>query len=154
MAGMIGTRKTGEMAARSNRRWLAPFQDLEDVLERFWADQGNGMGTPLIAPPLDMTEKDGEILLRMDLPGIDAKDIDIQVNGSQLTISGERKEEKEESGETYHRIERRSGRFSRSVLLPCDVQESKVDARYVNGVLTIRMPKTAEATSKHIVVKT
>ncbi len=154
MTGMMSAGKVGGMATQPRRRWLAPFQDLEDVFERFWADQGNGMVASLFAPPLDMTEKDGEILLRMDLPGIDAKDIDIQVTGNQLTISGERKEEKEESGETYHRIERRSGRFSRSVLLPCDVQDDKVDARYANGVLTIRLPKTAEAKSKHIAVKT
>ena len=89
----------------------------------------------------------------MDIPGMEAKDIDIQVNGHLLTISGERKEEKEEKGKTYHRIERRSGSFSRSVTLPCPVKEEAVDAQYKNGILMVKLPKAEEAKSKKIAVK-
>lgn len=74
----------------------------------------------------------------MDLPGIKSKDIDIQLNDNYLTISGQRaeeKEEKEERGRTYHRAERHSGSFSRSVTLPCEVGEDKVTAEFKDGVL-------------------
>lgn len=154
MPGQVASKKSNVPAARTQRRWLMPFQDLENMIERFWSENGDGNGTQLLAPPLDMVESDDAISLRMDLPGIDAKDIDIQVSGNQITISGERKEENEEQSETYHRIERRTGRFARAVMLPCAVQEDKVEARYLDGVLRVTLPKTAEATSRHIVVKT
>jgi HSP20 family protein len=70
-----------------------------------------------------------------------------------LTISGQRQEEKEEKGQTFHRIERRSGSFSRSVTLPTAVAEDKVDAQYKDGVLTVTMSKTEEARSRKIKVK-
>ena len=89
----------------------------------------------------------------MDIPGMEAKDIDIQVNANVLTVSGERKEEREEKGKTYHRVERRVGAFSRSVTLPCPVKEDAVDAQYKNGILTIKLPKTEEAKARKITVK-
>jgi HSP20 family protein len=101
-----------------------------------------------------MSETEKTISLRLDLPGVAPKEIDIQVSGNQLTVSGERKEEKEEKGETFHRVERRAGRFSRSIMLPCNVQDDKVEAKYQDGVLQITLPKTAEATARHIEVKT
>ena len=70
-----------------------------------------------------------------------------------LTVSGERKEEREEKGKTYHRVERRVGSFSRSVTLPCPVREDAVDAQYKNGILTIKLPKTEEAKARKITVK-
>ncbi len=153
MAGLLNMRRPTSPMIRSPRRWVSPFQELEDMFERFWGDPPDGLGTQLIAPPLDMTESEGEILLRMDLPGINIKDIDIQLNGNQLTVSGERKDEEEISSQTYHRVERRCGRFARSILLPCEVQDENVDARYVDGVLSIKLPKTAEAKARHIQVK-
>jgi HSP20 family protein len=90
----------------------------------------------------------------MDIPGMETKDIDIQVNGNLLTISGERKEEREEKGTTFHRVERRVGSFSRTVTLPCPVKEDAVDAQYKNGTLTVKLPKTEETKSKKITVKT
>jgi HSP20 family protein len=89
----------------------------------------------------------------MDLPGIDSKEIDVQVSGNQLTIAGERKEEKVTKNELAHRIERRVGCFSRSFTLPCAVQEDKIEANYQNGVLQITLPKTEEAKSRRIPVK-
>jgi HSP20 family protein len=84
---------------------------------------------------------------------VSPKEIDVQVSGNQLIVSGERKEEQEEKGETFHRVERRTGRFSRSILLPCDVQDDGVDAKYQEGVLKITLPKTSEATTRHIEIK-
>jgi HSP20 family protein len=107
----------------------------------------------MLAPPLDMIETEKTISLKLDLPGVSPKEIDVQVSGNQLIVSGERKEEREEKGETFHRVERRTGRFSRSILLPCDVQDDKVDAKYQDGVLKITLPKTSEATTRHIEIK-
>ena len=82
-----------------------------------------------------------------------AEDIDIQVHNNVLTIRGERSEETEKTDRRFHRIERRSGSFSRAVSLPSVVDENQVDAKYKDGVLTISMPKTKEAQAKKIAVK-
>jgi HSP20 family protein len=117
-----------------------------------------GEGTDLwpvdrVTPSLDLAETDSMLEVRMDIPGMEAKDIDIQVNANVLTVSGERKEEREEKGKTYHRVERRVGAFSRSVALPCPVKEDGVDAQYKNGILTVKLPKTEEANARKITVK-
>jgi HSP20 family protein len=112
-----------------------------------------GWLTGAVTPALDMSETDTAIDVRMDLPGITAKDIDIQVNGNLLTVSGERKEEKEEKGKTFHRVERSYGSFSRTVTLPGAVNESEVAAEYKDGVLTITLPKTEESKAHKIKVK-
>jgi HSP20 family protein len=106
-----------------------------------------------MVPALDMSETDSSIEIRMDLPGITAKDIDIQISGNVLTVSGQREEQKEEKGRTFHRVERRYGNFSRSVTLPCTVVESEVAAEYHDGVLTIKLPKTDESKAHKVKVK-
>jgi HSP20 family protein len=148
---------------KSSRRSVAPWfrrgplgalrDEMEDLFGDFLGEDGDGWGTRMLAPPLDVSESDNALQVRLDLPGVEAKEIDIQVSGNQLTIAGERKEEKEEKGETYHRIERRSGKFSRSISLPCTVAEDNIDATYHDGVLNITLPKTEEAKSKRIPVK-
>lgn len=152
MTGLLRTPPRGLPWFR--RGTMTTLHDLEDMFERFWSEGGDGWGTQLLAPAVDMIETDKSIDLRMDLPGVNAKEIDIQVNGNQLTVSGERKVEKEENGKTYHRMERCVGRFSRSMTLPCNVQDDKVDAKYQDGVLRINLPKSPEATTRHISVKT
>jgi HSP20 family protein len=129
------------------------FRDMEDLMERFLDEDGDGWNSRMLAPPLDMIETEKTISLKLDLPGVSPKEIDVQVSGNQLIVSGERKEEREEKGETFHRVERRTGRFSRSILLPCDVQDDGVDAKYQDGVLKITLPKTSEATTRHIEIK-
>ena len=119
---------------------------LGDEKEMIWP--GGGLGS------LDLSETDQQIQVRLDVPGMDAKDIDIQVHENLLTVAGERKEEKEEEGELYHRVERRHGRFSRSVSLPCAVKQDEVDAEYRDGVLTIKLPKSEEAKARKIQVRT
>jgi HSP20 family protein len=128
-------------------------EEMEELFSRAFSDEGALWPSERIVPSLDLAETDGTIEVRMDIPGMEAKEIDIQVNGHLLTISGERKEEKEEKGKTYHRIERRSGSFSRSVTLPCPVKEEAVDAQYKNGILMVKLPKAEEAKSKKIAVK-
>jgi HSP20 family protein len=153
MATALSTLGRGTLTPWFRRGPLSAFRDIEDTLERLWRDEGDGWGSQMIAPPLDMSETEDTISLRMDLPGVAPNEIDVQVSGNQLTVSGERKEEQEENGKTFHRIERRYGRFSRAVILPCEVQDDKVEAKYQDGVLQINLPKTAEATARRIEVK-
>ena len=154
MTGLLTAHRSGAQNARQQRRWTSPIHEMEDIYERLWSDQSDGFGFQLFAPPLDMSETENEVRLTMDLPGIDAKDIDVQLNGTQLTVSAERKEEKDENDQTFHRLERRVGRFARTVLLPCKVQEDKVQACYQDGVLKLTLPKSNEATARRITVQT
>jgi HSP20 family protein len=107
-----------------------------------------------LSPSLDLSETEQAVEVRMDIPGVRANEVDIQIVGNMLTVSGRRKEEREEKNKTWHRIERREGSFSRSVMLPCPVKEEAVEARYKDGVLTVNMPKTEEAKARKIEVKT
>jgi HSP20 family protein len=128
-------------------------EEMDDVLSRF---SGGWEGGPLALerlPSLDLSETDNEIQVKVDLPGIKPDEIDIEVRGDVLRISGEHKEEKEEKGKTFHRIERRVGSFSRSVTLPCAVNEEKVSAESHDGVLTIKLTKSEEARTRKIKVK-
>jgi HSP20 family protein len=129
-------------------------EEMEDLFSRAVGEDARLWPSERIIPSLDLAETNGAVEVRVDIPGMEAKDIDIQVNGNLLTISGERKEEREEEGKTYYRIERRVGSFSRTVTLPCAVKEDAVDAQYKNGTLTVKLPKSEEAKSKKITVKT
>ena len=136
-----------------------PIGTLRDEMHDFFSRTFDGEHEfwPLarISPSLDLSETDNSVEVRMDLPGVEAKEIDIQVSGNNLlTVSGERKEEQEEKEKTWHRVERRYGSFSRSVMLPCAINESAVEAKYREGVLTITLPKTDEAKAHKITVKT
>jgi HSP20 family protein len=128
-------------------------EEMQDLLSRTFGEEGELWSVDRITPSLDLSETDSAVEVRMDIPGMEAKDIDIQVHAHLLTVSGERKEEREERGKTYHRVERRVGAFARSVMLPCPVKEDGVDARYKNGILTIKLPKTEEAKARKITVK-
>jgi HSP20 family protein len=137
--------------------WRDPFtairEEMNDLRSRLMGEDEEGWFTGAVVPALDVSETETAIDIRMDLPGITAKDIDIQVSGNVLAVSGERKEEKEEKGKTFHRVERHSGNFSRTVTLPCAVTESEVAAEYKDGVLTIKLPKTEQSKTHKIKVK-
>lgn len=105
-------------------------------------------------PPLDLAETNEAVEVRMNVPGIKAENIDIEVNANLLTVCGKTEEEKEEKGKTYHRTERRVGQFYRSVNLPCAVKEDQVKATCRDGVLSIILPKTTESKSKKIKIAT
>jgi HSP20 family protein len=118
-----------------------------------WGDHEGSWWTGDVNPLVDLAETDKAFEIRMDVPGGEAKDFDIQVSGNVATIRGERREEKEEKGKTFHRVERRCGAFSRSLTLPGHVNEDEVAAEYANGVLTITLPKREDATPKKVSVK-
>jgi len=153
MAGTVAPQRRSAMTPWFRRGPLAPLgEEMESLFDRFLGDESSWVSA-MLAPAMDLSETDKDISIRMDLPGVNAKDVDIQLNNQQLTVSGERKEEKEEKGKTFHRMERRVGRFSRSVTLPCAVEEDQIDARYKDGVLNIVLPKTFEAKTRHIEIK-
>ena len=95
-------------------------------------------------PAMDLADDKGEYVVRADLPGITDKDVNIELQDNVLTISGERKSEREERKNGYYRVERASGRFSRSLTLPKGVDPQSVHAHFENGVLEVRIPKPAE----------
>jgi HSP20 family protein len=108
---------------------------------------------PLLSPPaVDIYEDEHNITLKVEVPGIDEKDIDVRLENNTLTIRGERKFEKEEKEENYRRVERQYGSFSRSFTLPNIVDAENVSASYDKGVLEVRLAKKAEAKPKQIKV--
>ena len=103
-------------------------------------------------PAVDIYEDEHALRLKFEVPGIDQKELDIRLENNTLTVRGERKLEKEEKQENFHRIERSYGSFVRSFTLPNTVEVDKVKADYENGVLNITLPKKAEAKPKQIKV--
>jgi HSP20 family protein len=104
-------------------------------------------------PSMDVYETDDEIVATIDLPGIEPGDVDVSVEDSTLTVSGSREFSSEVKEESYHRVERRYGSFSRAITLPQTADTEKVQARFDKGVLTIRVPKVERAKPKKIEVK-
>ena len=108
--------------------------------------------TTSFAPPVDIYEDEHTITVKMEVPGIDEKDIDVRIEGNTLTVHGERKLEKEEKEENFRRVERHYGSFTRSFTLPGSVDPGQVSADYDKGVLKIKLPKKAEAKPQQIKV--
>jgi len=106
------------------------------------------------SPPLEMYEKDDKFVVRAELPGVKQEDIDISMAGDTLIIKGERKVSKEVKEEEYHRCEVCYGSFSRSIALPTAVDADKIEATYEDGILELDVPKTKEAKSSKIRIKT
>ena len=125
----------------------------KDLFHWFLEDHdlpGFGTGEREWMPPFDVSETEGEIIVKAELPGMKVEDIDITLTDGLLTIKGERKMEKEDKRENYHRIERRFGSFSRSFTLPADVDSAKVEATLKNGILYLILPKHEAAKPKKI----
>lgn len=120
--------------------------DMNRLFDAFFQGRGSNRtnGVARWVPPMDLTEGEGEYVLRADLPGLSKEDIDIQVKDDVLTISGERKSEHHENGEGFYRVERSFGRFSRSLDLPAGIEAGSVSADFANGVLEVRIPKPEE----------
>ena len=105
------------------------------------------------SPLVDITEDDKEYLVKAEIPEMKKEDIKINVHDDVLTVSGERKYEKEEKGKKYHRVERAYGSFLRSFALPENADGSKISAEYKDGMLTVHLPKSEQAKKKAIEVK-
>ena len=142
-------------------RWSDPFREfahLQDRVNRAFSDAygrgDDGLATPgTWVPPVDVFQNgDQEVVLKAELPDMTREDIDITVDNGTLTIRGEKKFSNEVKEESFHRIERRYGAFSRSFSLPQTVDTGKVGAEYKNGVLTVRLPLREEAKPRQIKV--
>ncbi len=142
-------------------RW-DPFRDLvsiQDELNRLFGRTFTGFeplrpaATGTWMPSMDVYETEDKVVATVELPGIDPKEVEVSVEDSTLTISGERRFASEVKEENYHRIERRYGAFSRAITLPQTVDTGKVDARFDKGVLTIEVPKVEKAKPKKIQIK-
>lgn len=104
-----------------------------------------GKGINTFQPKVNIVDSEKEITVSVEIPGMDEKDIDLSLTKDSLTIKGEKKEEKEEKGKNYHRMERSYGSFSRTLPLPVEINTEKAEASYKQGVLTILLPKTEKA---------
>ena len=130
-------------------RW-DPFSELA----RLQDEVGRGVGrTGMFAPPVDIYEDKESITLKAEVPGVKPDDIHVTVENYVLTLRGERKLEKEDKKENYHRVERVYGTFTRSFALPTTVLADKIDAETKDGVLTVRLPKRSEVQPRRIEVK-
>ena len=105
------------------------------------------------SPRTDIQETDKEIILDFELPGIDKKDIKVEVKDNRLSISGERKQENKDENAESRRIERHYGKYERTFSLPENVKTDKLSAKYIDGILTINLPKTEKAIPKEIAVE-
>ncbi len=143
-------------------RW-DPFRELEDMSERLnrvfaRPAMRNNAGKENLTvadwmPVVDISESDGEYLIKAELPEIKKEDVKVTVEDGVLTIQGERRQEKEEKGKRYHRVERSYGSFVRSFTLPESVDEGGVKAEYKDGVLNLHLPKSEKVKPKAIDVK-
>jgi HSP20 family protein len=153
MSNALATRRPTRLPSLWTRDpFTALREEMNDLRTRLMGDD-EGWFSGAIVPALDLSESDNAVEVRVDLPGMSAKDIDIQISGYVLTVSGRREEEKEEKGKAFHRVERRYGSFSRTVTLPCAVEESEVAAECRDGVLTVKLPKTEASKAYKIKVK-
>ncbi|MBF0192576.1 MAG: Hsp20/alpha crystallin family protein [Magnetococcales bacterium] len=143
------------MATLINYDPFRTFRSLQSDINRLFErdlDESNGMMTqwPL---RVDIREDEQHILIKADVPGMEQKDINVNVDNGRLTLSGERKFEDEKHQDNYHRVERAYGRFSRSFQLPNTTDVNNIQASYKNGVLEVMLPKREEAKPRAIQVK-
>jgi HSP20 family protein len=141
-------------------RWdpFREFATIQDRMNRLFRDsygpegQDQSLTTSAFAPPVDVYEDEHNVTLKIEVPGIDEKDIDVRIENNTLTVHGERKFEKEEKEENYRRVERQYGSFTRTFTLPNTVDQESVKADYDKGVLKVTLAKKAEAKPKQIKV--
>ena len=140
---------------------LFPLARFRDSIDRLFEDfiempavpvkrDGNGK---MYVPAVDVKEMDDVVVVETELPGLELKDISVQVEGDLLFIRGERKQEKEEKTKTYYRQECSFGVFERQVRLPAEIDRDKTEAAYLNGILKVTLPKKAGARAKTVIVK-
>ena len=137
------------------RREFSTLQDrVNRILRESFTPQSpeEALTTSNFAPPVDVYEDEHNITLKIEVPGIEEKDINVSIENNTLTVRGERRFEKDEKEENYHRVERMYGTFTRSFMLPNTLDPEQVSAHYEKGVLKIRLAKKAEAKPKLIKV--
>jgi HSP20 family protein len=146
---LLPTPRWSKIPARDEDVFGALQRDVNRLFEDFMHGlaprRGGERGESPWSPDVDVKQANNEVVLSMDLPGVEDKDVEIVVRDDVITIKGERKSEKSEKGENYEVAERSYGRFERALQLPFHIDDKKVNAAYAKGVLTIRIPKPPEA---------
>lgn len=155
MMNLIPWKNRAEGRADGGATSLARLRtEMDELFDQFirdpWGSLAKGVGA---GPLMDVAETDKEVTVTAELPGVDPKDIDIDVTGDMLTVRGEKKQEHEEKDRNYTFVERSFGRFQRSIQLPSSVDPDKVEATCRNGTLTITLSKKPDAQRKKIQVK-
>ena len=149
------------MTLLTGRESLREFSAMQDRMNRMnrliregYSPEGpeEALTTTTLAPPVDIYEDEHNIILKIEVPGIDEKDIDVRIQNNTLTVHGERKLDKDEKEENFRRVERQYGSFTRSFTLPSSVEPGQVSARCDKGVLNINLAKKAEAKPTQIKV--
>ncbi len=137
-----------------------PLREIEDLFDRYTKAMGwhSSRGHELIAsgdwsPRVDISETDTEFVIKAEIPEVGKDDVKVSVDNGVLSIKGERKQEKEEKGKKFHRVERYYGSFQRSFSLPDNIDAAGVKAVFKDGMLNVTMPKTAASKPKSIEVK-
>lgn len=137
-----------------------PMREMEELFDRFAKSfgplrlgKGEGMSSADWSPRVDIAETPEEFVVKAELPEVNKDDVHVTVEDGMLTLRGERKQEKEEKGKKFHRIERSYGSFARSFMLPDNVDPTKLKAAFKDGMLTIQLPKTGESKSQALEVK-
>jgi HSP20 family protein len=138
--------------ARENTVVYSLKNEFNKLFDRFWSGQFEPLQIGRWVPALDVSETGEAVLVRVELPGIDPKDIDISIEGDVLSIKGEKHEERRENEQEYFRVERQYGSFVRHVQLPSPVVVDKVEAVARHGVLEIRLPKSEEHRTKKVTI--
>ena len=143
-------------------RW-DPFRELGDISNRLnhyfsqpsrrAADDGDGLFFADWAPAVDVQETEKEYLIKADLPEVKKEDVKVEIHDGMLSLQGERKQEKEEKGKKFHKVERSYGKFVRRFTVPTDVDEQKVLAEFKEGVLQVHLAKSENAKPRAIEVK-
>jgi HSP20 family protein len=136
---------------------ITRYQPSTDLFRPFFEDFApfGRMGSSMRVPDTDVIERENEIRVICELPGMRAEDVELSLENNVLTISGEKHEEREEGsdGDTYHMSERRWGRFSRSFVLPREVEQDRIEASFDNGVLSVTIPKSEKARRRRIEIR-
>ena len=139
---------------------LFPLSRLHDDIDRMFDDVLRGVGMPslfgqagrvtedVLRPQLDIAERADDYLITVEVPGVDQSDVDIELNGESLVISGEKRQESRDESDSYHRVERSYGAFRRVLTLPGDTDRTKIDANFKDGVLKVSVAKHQDAKSE------
>ena len=128
-------------------------REMDDLWNRFFREIPARRLTEDWSPSVDVSETKDKVIVKAELPGLDAEDVKVSVSGNLLTITGEKKKEKEEGDEHHHHVERFYGTFQRSFRIPANMKTDQVEAVFDKGVLKVTLPKTEESKKKEIEIK-
>ena len=141
-------RRRGDIFSEMNRMQ----EEMNRYFDDFFGEHRRGLAEGAWLPAVDVSESENEFVVRAELPGMSHEDIDINVQENVLTLKGEKKQEKKDEKENFHRLERTYGSFSRSFTLPVGVKPEDIKATFKDGVLEVTMPKTEEANPQKIAI--